>query len=74
MLASNKAASTIISGIQSANDRDSSYSISRYLADQSYTPGHRPARSAAEVEESMLVELQNFDAKFNSCGDPPHGN
>lgn len=78
MIVSNNEASAIIndaqSATQSAEKSDLSYSLMRYLSDENYTLGHRPARSPVESEKRMAKELCNFDAQFCSSGDPPHGN
>ena len=74
MVTGSNEAPTGTSGTRSTSSRDPPYSLSRYLADQNYTPGHGPVRSPVEAEERMAKELRNFDAQFCSSGDPSHGN
>ncbi|KAL6789823.1 hypothetical protein J3E68DRAFT_429908 [Trichoderma sp. SZMC 28012] len=74
----NNEASAIVNDAQSATKSaeksDLSYSLMRYLSDENYTLGHRPARSPVESEERVAKELCNFDAQFCSSGGPPHRN
>lgn len=62
-----KAEATAIT-TRSLDDRDSTYSLNRFLSEPTHASGYRPAQSPAEAQKRMHEELRKFETKFSSSG------